>query len=151
MSLVTNQAHHEIGQVGGGDLSAYGQLAAEDQTDLELVVQQLHMRGLDDVAELGLVTDPEALRKKVSGVLAGSRPTSLTCEAKSVARATTRHGVVIGDSSARLCTGTVSVLLRGGVDGRTVGQQLTCGGRVGIDASRTRGGLHPPRVGGAQN
>jgi len=46
-----HQAHHEIGQVGGGDLGAHGQLAAEDQTDLELVVHQLHMRRLDDVAE----------------------------------------------------------------------------------------------------
>src|SRR6476646_529719 len=56
-------------------------------------------------------TEPEALRKKVSGVLVGSRPTSLTCDAKLVAWASTRHGVVIGDSSVRLLTGTVSVHL----------------------------------------
>ena len=41
----------ELGQVGLGDLGAHRQLAADQQTDLHLVVQQLHVRGFDDVIE----------------------------------------------------------------------------------------------------
>ena len=54
--------------------------------------------------------DPDALRKNVNRVWSGFMPTSLTWEAKFVAWATTRHGAVTGETSARLSTGTVSVL-----------------------------------------
>ena len=37
-------------------------------------------------------------------------PTSLTCDAKLVICATTRHGAVTGETSARLRTGRMSVL-----------------------------------------
>src|SRR6476646_790079 len=52
--------------------------------------------------------EPEALRKNVRGMDFGSIPASLTCEAKLVICATTRHGAVTGDTSSRLSRGTVS-------------------------------------------
>src|SRR5688572_17451504 len=58
----------------------------------------------------GPAIDPDALRKNANGVWSGFMPTSLTWEAKFAAWATTRHGVVIGETSARLSIGTVSVL-----------------------------------------
>ena len=48
----------------------------------------------------------------VSGMVFGSIPASLTCEAKFVICATTRHGLVTGEIRSRLSTATVSVLLR---------------------------------------
>src|SRR6476661_7424563 len=54
--------------------------------------------------------EPEALRKNVRGMDFGSIPASLTCEAKLVICATTRHGAVTGDTSSRLSTGTMSEL-----------------------------------------
>ena len=58
----------------------------------------------------GPLMDADALRKNVSGMLFGSMPASVTCEAKFVICATTRHGAVTGETSSRLSTGTVSVL-----------------------------------------
>ena len=46
-----HQPAHVLGQVGLGDLGAHRQLTADHQTDLQLVVQQLHMGGFDDVVE----------------------------------------------------------------------------------------------------
>ncbi len=48
---MTTSPYHEVGQVGLGDLGAHRQLAADHQTDLDLVVQQLHVLGFDDVIE----------------------------------------------------------------------------------------------------
>src|SRR6478609_2144612 len=58
----------------------------------------------------GPVIDAEAFRKKVSGMVFGSIPASVTCEMKLVICATTRHGAVTGESRSRLSTGTVSEL-----------------------------------------
>src|SRR3954466_7012621 len=55
----------------------------------------------------GPLMDAEALRKKVSGMVFGSIPASVTCETKFVIWAATRHGAVTGETSARLSTGTV--------------------------------------------
>ena len=57
----------------------------------------------------GPLIDPDALRKNVSGIVVGSMPASLTCEAKLVICATTRHGAVTGETRSRVSTGTVSV------------------------------------------
>src|ERR1700693_2753111 len=54
--------------------------------------------------------DPDALRKNVSGTVVGFMPASLTCEAKLVIWATTRHGAVTGERSSRVLGATVSVL-----------------------------------------
>ena len=81
----------------------------------------------------------------------GSMPASLTCEAKFVIWATTRHGAVTGETRSRLSTGTVSRAVGGGVDGRAVGQQLAGGGRGGGDFGCAGGGLDPPGVVGAKD
>src|SRR6185312_10972684 len=57
----------------------------------------------------GPVIDPDAFRKKVSGTVFGSMPTSLTCDAKLVIWATTRHGAVTGEHSFKSADATVSV------------------------------------------
>src|ERR1700753_35914 len=56
----------------------------------------------------GPVIDPDALRKNVSGIVLGSMPASLTCEAKLVICATTRQGAVTGEISVRLSRGTAA-------------------------------------------
>src|ERR1700758_1315939 len=58
----------------------------------------------------GPLIDADALRKKVSGIDAGSMPASLTCDSKLVICATTRHGLVTGEISVRVSTATVSAL-----------------------------------------
>ena len=45
----------------------------------------------------GPLIEAEDFRKNVSGTDFGSMPASLTCEAKLVICATTRHGVVTGE------------------------------------------------------
>src|ERR1700739_618335 len=63
------------------------------------------------MSSTGPAIDPDALRKNVSGTFFGSPPVSLTCDAKLVICATTRHGFVTGETNARLSTGTASLLL----------------------------------------
>jgi len=58
----------------------------------------------------GPLMEPEALRKKVSGMVFGSVPACSTWEMKLVIWATTRHGAVTGETSRELFSGTVSVL-----------------------------------------
>src|SRR5690349_22579864 len=58
----------------------------------------------------GPLIDADDLRKKVSGIDAGFMPASLTCDAKFVIWATTRHGRVTGESGVNVARGTVSVL-----------------------------------------
>ena len=79
----------------------------------------------------GPLMEPEALRKNVSGMVFGSIPASLTCEAKLVICATTRHGAVTGETQFEAVDGHGVGAVGGGVDGRPVGQQLTGGGRGG--------------------
>ena len=55
----------------------------------------------------GPLIEPDVLRKKVSGVVSGLRPASLTWLAKLVICATTRQGAVTGDTRWRLSKGTV--------------------------------------------
>src|SRR5690348_1984520 len=62
------------------------------------------------MSSTGPQIDPEVLRKKVSGMVSGSIPASVTCERKFVIWATTRHGAVTGERSARLDAGTTSSL-----------------------------------------
>src|SRR6478735_457378 len=62
------------------------------------------------MSSVGPLIDPDALRKNVNGTVAGFMPASLTCDAKFVIWATTRHGVVTGDTRARASRGTVSVM-----------------------------------------
>ena len=108
-----------------------GNVAADDQADLDLVVQEPHVSGPDDVVERA-ADRAGVLRKNVSGIDVGSMPASLTCEAKLVIWATTRHGAVTGETSARLSTGTVSVLCAAASIGRAVGEQLAGGGRASV-------------------
>src|ERR1700758_1194885 len=62
------------------------------------------------MSSAGPLTDPDALRKNVSGTVFGFPPVSSTWEAKFVICATTRHGAVTGASRSRLVTATVSAL-----------------------------------------
>ena len=145
-----HQPDDELGQVGLGDLGAHRQLTADHQTDLQLVVQQLHMGGFDDVVERtnhragglaekgqrrlgGVAADVFDMRGVVGGL---SDHAARRRDRGHQLKAVDRHGV------GAVC---------GGVDGRTVGQHLGGGGRVGRDARGPRRGLHPPRVGGTQD
>src|ERR1700758_4407214 len=62
------------------------------------------------MSSAGPLTDPDALRKNVSGTVFGFPPVSSTWEAKFVICATTRHGAVTGASRSRLGPATVSAL-----------------------------------------
>ena len=99
----------------------------------------------------GPLIDPDALRKNVSGIVFGSMPASLTCEAKFVICATTRHGVVTGETSVRLSTGTVSWLCAAAsIAARSASSSPVVVAVVSILAAPV-GGLDPPGVGGAEN
>ena len=60
----------------------------------------------------GPLIEPDVLRKKVSGMVSGLSPESLTWLAKLVICATTRQGAVTGDTRSRVAGSTVFLLAR---------------------------------------
>ena len=98
----------------------------------------------------GPVIDPDALRKNVSGIDFGSMPASLTCEAKLVICATTRHGAVIGESSLKLSTATAAEPdAATSMAARSASSAAVVAASVSI-LTRAGRGDHPPGVGGPQ-
>ena len=145
-----DQGGDVVGPVVGGDRGSDRHLATDHEADLDLIVEQPDVGGPDDVV-VGAGIDPDALRKNVNGVCSGFMPTSLTREAKFVAWATTLHGAVTGETSAKLSTGTVSVLFPAAAMGRLVGQQFGRGLGLGGDPCHPGGCFHPPGVSGAKD
>ena len=81
----------------------------------------------------GPLIEADALRKNVNGIDLGSMPASLTCEAKLVICATTRHGARHGRQQLEGVDRHRVGAVRGGVDGGAVGEQFAGGGRGGVD------------------
>ena len=93
----------------------------------------------------GPLIEPDVLRKKVSGMVSGLRPASLTWLAKLVICATTRQGAVTGDTRSRVAGSTVCLLARAASICSRLGEQLAGGRGVGVDAGRRRRGCGPTR------
>ncbi len=62
-----DEAGDVVGQIVFGELGADRHVASDDETDLDLVVQESDVGGLDDVVD-GPLIDPDALRKNVNGI-----------------------------------------------------------------------------------
>ena len=139
-----HQAGHERGPVVGGDLRAHRQLPADHQADLDLVVQEAHVIGADDVVERaadrarrlaeerqrdGVRVEPGVLH--VAGEVGHLRDHPAGC----------RH------RGHQVEGGRVDGLLArpGGLDLLGLGEQLAGGRGVGVDAGGAARGCGPTR------
>jgi hypothetical protein len=131
-------------------MSATGQLSADHKTDLQLIVQQPHMVGFDDVIERpahragGLA---EKRQRRLGGVAADIFDVRGVVGGLSDHAARRRYR---GHQLKAVDRHGIGAVCRG-IDGRAVGEHLGGGVRVGRDTGGPRRGLHPPRVGGAQD
>ena len=141
-----HQPGHERGPVVLGDLRAHRQLPADHQADLDLVVQEAHVTGSDDVVERaadrarGLAEERQRDGVRVS-------PESLTWLAKFVICATTRQGAVTGDDQVEGGRVDGRAAPAGSLDPLALGEQRAGGRGVGVDAGGAVGGADPPGVG----
>ena len=145
-----DQAGDERRPVLLGDLGAHGQLAADDQADLDLVVQEPHVIRPDDVVERAA---DRARRLAEEGQGDGVRVETRVLDVAGEVGHLRHHPTGGRHRGHQVEGGRVDGLLArpSGLDLLGRGEQLTGGRGVGVDPRGAAGGADPPGVGGTKD